>query len=260
MHLTGLDLFYWVASLLANLTLLAVLWLRKRAAEFPLFTSLLTMYVVRTIALFFVYRFGSKDGYFYTYWSLAFVDDALQLGVFYEIAAKVFRPAGSWAQDLRWSLGWLLSLSVTVGIGLTWLAAPATKTLYQAIAIRGDFFSSVLLSELFVGITALSVTMGLPWKTHVARIAQGLGIYSIVGFGIDGLQSYFGVAQGTEAYSMLSHVRIACYLLCVTYWIVTLAQEAPVPGGMPIQMQQQMLLLQRRAAFQLAHLRGLGRQ
>jgi hypothetical protein len=260
MHLTGLDLFFWVASLLGHLTLLAVLWLRKRVAEFPLFTSLITMYVGRTIVLFFVYRFGSKDAYFYTYWSLAIVDVALQFGVFYEIASKVFRPAGSWASDLRWSFVWLLSLSAIVGIGLTWLAAPATKTLHQAIAIRGNFFSSVLMSELFVGITVLSVTMGLPWKTHVARIAQGLGTYSIVGFGIEGLQSYFGVAQGTEAYSMLSHVSIAVYLVCVAYWIITLAQEAPVSSGMPIQMERQMLLLQRRTAFQLAHLRGWGRQ
>jgi len=260
MHLTGLDLFFWVASLLGHLTLLAVLWLRKRAAKFPLFTSLITMYVGRTVILFFIYRFSSKDAYFYTYWSLAIVDVALQLAVFYEIAFHVFRPAGSWAQDLRWSFVWLLSLSAIVGMGLTWLAAPATKTLRQAIAIRGNFFSSVLMSELFVGITVLSVTMGLPWKTHVARIAQGLGTYSIIGFGTEGLQSYFGVAQGTETYSMLSHVSIAAYLVCVTYWIFTLAQEAPVSGGMPIQMQRQLLLLQRRAAFQLAYLKDWERQ
>ena len=256
MHLSGLDLFFWVASLVGHLTLLSVLWLRKRATQFPLFTSLIAMDVVRTIVLFFIFRLGNKDLYFYAYWSLAIVDVVLQLGVFYEIASYVFRPTGSWAEDLRWSLAWLISLSAVIGVALTWLATPATQTLHQAIAIRGNFFSSVLMSELFVGITAMSVTMGLPWRTHVARIAQGLGTYSIVGFAIEGLHSYFGVAQGTQAYSMLSHVRIAAYLVCVAYWIVTLAQEAPEPSGMPVQMQRQMLLLQRRVAFQLAHIRG----
>ena len=260
MHLSGLDLFLWVAGLVGNVSLLAVLWLRKRATEFPFFTSLIAMYVGRTIILFFVYRYGSKDAYFYAYWSLAILDIELQLAVVYEIASYVFRPTGSWAQDLRWSFVWLLSLSAVIGVALTWLAAPATKTLYQEIAIRGNFFSSVLLSELFVGITALSVTMGLPWKTHVARIAQGLGTYSIVGFAIEGLHSYFGLSQGMQGYTMLSHVRIAAYLSCVAYWIVTLAQEAPEPRGMPVQMQQQMLLLQRRVAFELAHIRGWGRQ
>jgi hypothetical protein len=260
MHLSGLDLFFWVASLAGNLTLLAVLLLRKRATAFPLFTSLIAMYVGRTIILFFVYRYGSKDDYFYTYWSLAFVDVVLQLAVVYEIASHVFRPTGKWAEDLRWSFVWLLSLSAVVGLALTWLAAPETKTLHQAIAIRGNFFSSVLLSELFVGITAMSVTMGLPWKTHVARIAQGLGTYSIIGFGIEGLHSYFGLSQGMQGYTVLSHFRIAAYLVCVGYWIVTLAQEAPEPRDMPVQMQRQMLLLQRRVAFELGHIRGWGRQ
>lgn len=255
-HLSGLDLFFWVASFLGHLVLLAVLWLRKRASEFPLFTSLIAMNVVRTIFLFFTLRYASKDAYFYAYWSLAFLDILLQLAVVYEIASSVFRPTGTWAQDLRWSLVWLLSLSAVIALGLTWLAVPPTQNLRQAIAIRGLFFSSVLMSELFIGIIAMSVTMGLPWRTHVARIAQGLGTYSIIGIAIDGLHSYFGLAQGMQGYTLLSHVQIAAYLVCVTYWIVTLAQEAPESRGMPIQMQRQLLLLQRRMAFELANIKG----
>jgi len=255
-HLSGLDLFFWVASLFGHLALLAVLWLRKRAFEFPLFTSLITMYVGRTIVLFFTLRYGSRDAYFYTYWSLAFVDVLLQLAVVYEIASHVFRPTGTWAQDLRWSFLWLLAISAVIGLGLTWLAVPPTQNLRQAIAIRGNFFSSVLMSELFIGITAMSVTMGLPWRTHVARIAQGLGTYSIIGIGIEGLHSYFGLTQGMQGYTLLSHVRIAAYLVCVIYWIVTLAQEAPESRGMPVQMQRQLRLLQRRVAFELANIKG----
>jgi hypothetical protein len=260
MQLSGLDLFFWVAGLAGHLVLLAILMLRRRATEFPFFTSLITMYVCRTIILFFTHSHASKDAYFYTYWSLAFVDVVLQLGVVYEIASHVFRPTGTWAQDLRWSFAWLLSLSAAFALALTWLAAPATKSLQQAIAIRGNFFSSIVLSELFVGITALSVTMGLPWKTHVARIAQGLGTYSIIGFAIDGLHSYFGLSQGMQGYTTLSHFRMAAYVACLAYWIVTLAQEAPEPRGMPVEMQQQMLVLQRRVAFELAHIKGWGRQ
>jgi len=154
---------------------------------------------------------------------------------------------------------WLLSISAVIGLALTWLAVPPTQNLRQAIAIRGNFFSSALMSELFIGITAMSVTMGLPWRTHVARIAQGLGTYSIIGIATEGLHSHFGLAQGMQAYTLLSHVRIAAYLVCVTYWIVTLAQEAPAPHGMPVQMQRQMLRLQRRVAFELTNIRGGGR-
>ncbi len=259
MQLSGLDLFFWVASLFGHVVLLGVLFFRKRAAEFPFFTSLIALNILRTIILIFVRIYGSKDDYFYSYWSLGTVDVVLQLGIVYEISRSVFSPTGSWAKDLRWSFLWLLSFSVIFGLALTLLATPPTKTLHQAIVIRGNFFSSVLLSELFVGITAMSVTMGLPWKTHVARIAQGLGTYSIVGFAIEGMHSYFGLSQGMQGYSTLSHFRIAAYLVCVAYWIVTLAQEAPEAKGMPEQMQRQMVLLQSRVAFELSHIRSWGR-
>ena len=93
-HLSGLDLFFWVAGLILNAVLLLVLWVRHRAAEFPFFTALTTLEVVRTIALFFIHSYARSSAYFYAYWSLAFVDVALQLGVIYEITSHVFRPTG----------------------------------------------------------------------------------------------------------------------------------------------------------------------
>lgn len=259
MPLSGLDLFFWVASFTGHVILFAVLWFRSRAAQFPLFTSLIGMNIVRTIALYFILKYGSKEDYFNAYWSLAILDVALQLAVVYEIAQHVFRPTGKWAEDLRWSFLWLLSISAILALALTWLAVPPTKILHQAIVIRGNFFSSVLLSELFVGIVVLSVTMGLPWRTHVGRIAQGLGFFSIIGFAIEGMHSYLGLSQGMQGYTTLSHFRIAVYLVCVAYWIVTLEQEAPEAKGMPEQMQRQMVLLQRRVAFELSHLRTWGK-
>ena len=72
----------------------------------------------------------------------------------------------------------------------------------QVVVIKGNFFSSVAMSELFVGMIALSVKSGLPWKTHVARISQGLGVYSIVDLVIETGHSYFGVGQNTQVYTL----------------------------------------------------------
>ena len=107
MHLTGLDFFFSAAGFLENLGLLCVLWHRRLAKKFPFFTALAILSVIRTIALYFVLRHGTKDSYFYTYWSLAILDVALQLGIVYEIASRVFRPVGVWARDVRESpFGW----------------------------------------------------------------------------------------------------------------------------------------------------------
>ena len=221
---------------------------------FPAFTTLIFVDIVRTIALYFTLRFGSSESYFYAYWTLAMVDVALQLAVVYEVAAHVFRPLGVWAPDVRRTFAGLAAASVVLASLLTRLATPPTRTWRLAIVIRGNFFSSALMSELFVAMIALSVVVGLPWRTHVARLAQGLGVYSIFGVLTEGAHSYFG----TSTYAFLSHVRISIYLLCVTYWIVAFALREPASRKLPEQLHQELRELQRRAALVLQTMRATG--
>ena len=86
--------------------------------------------------------------------------------------------------------------SITVAAGLTTLADnPPAKTWLAAVLIRGNFFSSALMSELFAGMIVLSVTVGLPWKPHAARIAQGLGFYSLVTILTEAGHNIFGMER-----------------------------------------------------------------
>ncbi len=101
MHLSGIDLFFWAAGFIVHLVLLFVLFYRHRARVFPFFTALILLNVVRTVVLYLVLHYGSKDGYFYTFWSLAVLDVVAQLGVVYEVASRVFRPLDVWAPDVR---------------------------------------------------------------------------------------------------------------------------------------------------------------
>ncbi len=258
MHLTSLDRLLWALSFIGHCILLTVLCVRRRAASFPVFTTLISVNILRTIVLYFTLRFGSTESYFYTYWTLAIVDVALQLAIAYELATHVFQPLGVWAPDVRRSFFTLAGASVLIAFGLTWLAAPPTRTLRLAIIIRGDFFSSALMTELFVAMIALSVTLGLPWRTHVARLAQGFGIYSIFGILSDAAHSYFGSDQGNDTYKLLSHLQIALYLICVTYWSISLALKEPEPRKMPEQLHEELRILQQRAALMLKSLRTMG--
>lgn len=256
MQLSGLDLFFWAIGLIEHALLLHVLWIRRRIPQFPFFTALITADIIRTTALYVVLRFGTRHEYFSTFWSLGIVDVALQLAVVYELGSHVFRPLGAWAPDVQHTAFWLVSGSIAVAAGITWLAAPATRNWRQIVIIRGAFFSSALMSELFVAMVALSVMVGLPWNTHVARIAQGLGAYSILCILIDAGQSLFGVAHNTQTYATLSHIRIAAYLSCVCYWIVTLWRDSPRPRQMPDEMRRQLSALQQRVAYDLHRLGG----
>jgi hypothetical protein len=255
-HLTGLDLLFWVAGFLENVGLLFVLWYRRRASGFPFFTALITLIVIKTIVLYFVLHYGTKDCYFYTYWSLTVLDTTLQLCVVYELASLVFRPLDAWASDLRSSFVWLVSLSLSVAFGLTWLASPPARTWMQAFATKGNLFAAALQSELFVAMMALSINARLPWKTHVAKIAQGLGAYSLLGVLIETGHSYFGVGRELPAFLVLSHVRMAAYLGCVSYWTISLWRNERPARRMTSEMREKMFTLQRLVEYDLRDLRS----
>lgn len=244
MHLTGVDLLFWAAGFGAHLTLLYVLVLRRRFPLFPMFTALIALDIGRTIVLYLVECYGGRAGYFYTFWSLGILDTVLQFAVIYEMYSRTFRPFGVWARDLRGGFAWLAALNLAAASGLTWLAAPAAHHWIQVIVIKGNFFSSVCLSGLFVGMIVLSVHAGLPWKTHVARISQGLGVYSLIDVLIETGHSYFGVSGSTRIYTDLSHFRMGVYLVCVAYWIVMLWQNEPEPRKLSDGLRSHLIRLQ----------------
>lgn len=259
LHLSSLDLFFWVTGLVGEIALVAVLFFKKRASRLKVFTILACFYTVRTILLCFITRYGSYRSYFYIYWSSSILDVLLQIGVFLEGTLQIFRPTGHWASDIKRTLLLLLSGSVTFALAITWLNSPETRLPIQSLILRGNFFSSVLMSELFVAMVALSVTVGLPMNTHVSRVLNGWGVYSLVGIVLQGLQSYFGVARGTERYVLLSHIKVGLYILIAAYWTIALWLPAPEPRELPEKMRRGLLEMNRTMALTLDSLRMRGR-
>jgi len=256
MHLTGLDLLFWAAGFGAHLVLLAVLVIRRRFKVFPIFTAFTFANVVRTAALYLVQIYGTRFSYFFTYWSLAVLDTVLQLSVVYEMYSLTFRPLGRWAKDLHGAFVWLVTGSIAIAAGLTWLATPNAPLWMQVVMIKGSFFASACMSELFVGMVVLAVKSGLPWKTHVARISQGFGLYSIVDVLIEAGHSYFGLEHNSQAYTTLSHFRMTAYLLCVSWWIVMLWRNAPESRRLPDNMRGQLIQLQNMVYSDLEKIRA----
>jgi len=254
--LSGFDLFVWAASFFGHIVLLLVLWIRRRAKSFPVFTTYIVENIVTTIVLYSVFYHFSGRAYFYSYLSLAILDETLQLLVFCELALQVFRPTGVWARDVRRTFLGLVFASTLVALLLTWLARPVAPLLVQTFLLRSNFFSAALMSELFVGTMVLSVTVGLPWKTHVARIAQGLGAFSIVCVAKDIISNYVGITRDAHIYKEMAHIQVLAYLACETYWIVMLWQEAPSPRELPDAMRMKIYTLHQQLEYDLTRVRS----
>lgn len=256
MHLSGFDLFAWAAIFVGQFLILLVLFARRRAKSFPLFTALIAEEAVATAVKYLVLLHFSFRAYQYCYWSLGVLDEVLQLFVLYEIAVHVFCPTGVWARDVHRTFLGLVGASVIVALLLTWLAHPAASRPIQVFIVRSNFFSAALMSELFVGTVVLSSTVGLPWKTHAARIAQGLGAYSIVCVGLGIVDNFVGLSLGIHFYMQLSHLRSVVWMVCESYWIVTLWAEAPAPRELPEAMRLQIYTLQRQVENELIRIQA----
>lgn len=255
MQLTGIDLLFWWMGFLAHAVLLVVLFGRDRYRRFPIFTSFIAANVVRTLMLFLEHRYGSKTVYFYSFWWLAVLDTTLQVGVVYEMYSLTFRRLGVWARDVRLAFVWLVSVSVILAAGLSWMASPATRLWVQAAVIRASFFSSAWISELLAGMIYLSVSTGLPWRTYVARISAGLGCYSLIDVLIEAGHTYFGVSHDTQIYTDLAHIRMFAYLCCVSYWIASLWRDAPESVRLSAELRTRLTILQARVAYDLERIR-----
>ena len=257
MHLTGTALFVWAAAFALEILLLVVLVTRHRATTFPVFTTLIAFNIVKTVVLYPIMVHGTKHSYFVGYFAFAILDFALQSSIAYELASHVFRPTGTWAPDVRKAFLILTVASFTVAAALACIPSPPERTLLGTLLDRGNLFSSALQCELFIGMIALSATARLPWKTHVARIAQGLGFYSLIGLLLDASQNV--LVRSSASFQAVDYIRNVTYLLCESYWIVMLWQNAPAPQELPEETRRQLFTLQRRVEYDLRKLRVLKR-
>lgn len=240
MNLSELDLLFWAMSFIGQVALLLVLLVRGRFRNLPIFTTLVTLNVVRTIALFLIRWHNAQSTYFYTFWSLAVLDVGLQFAIVYELSSKVFRPLGEWAPDIRKRFPIWVSASIILTSLLTIVPKPASHFWIQELILRGSFFSAALMSELFVGMIVLSARAGLTWSSHIAKVANGFTVYSIATLILETANTWLGLGGSGHTYDDLSRIRIAIYLCCVAYWIVALWRNAPPTTKMPDHVRQQV--------------------
>jgi hypothetical protein len=256
MHPTAFVRIVWTATFANSLLLLIVLFMRRRAGSFPAFTTYVAFEVFDTIAGFLAFHYLALATYRNVFYSLQILDECIQVLVFYELAVHVFCPTGAWARDVRRAFLSLVAASAVVAFLLSWIAQPPAPLRVQTFILRADFFSSLLMSELFVGSVVLTATVGLPWKTHVARIAQGLGAYSLFGLAIDIGVTPVGITPDNAVFAALMRAQKLVWLACQVYWIVTLWQEAPAPRELPEVMRAQIFSLQNRVRDDLIRIRG----
>jgi hypothetical protein len=256
MHLTAFDRFAWATASIQQILLLAVLFMRRRAVSFPIFTACVVKQLTVGFVIYFIFFHYSLAVYQHWFWSVSLMDEALALLVVWEITRHVFCPTGVWARDVRRTVIGLAGASAFLAFLLSWAAQPAAPRRIQTLVLRNNLFTTTLISELFVGMVVLSSIYGLPWKTHAARITQGLGTLAIIGMALDIISNFIGLSREQHTYRELNRIYIAVGLVCNAYWIVMLWAEAPEDKELPEAMRIQIYTLQRQVENDLRRIRS----
>jgi hypothetical protein len=233
----------WVAVSFGQAALLAILIVRRRGKDFPVFTSLMGYYVAQSLLLYLIYRQGEGIWYVRVYWTTAVLDFALQLGVIWEIARIVMRPTGTWVRDAKKQFILWGAAGILFAAALPFLITPPAASLLHRLEVRGNLFTSLVVCELIAVVTRTSKSLGLGWRNHVMALGNGWTVWAVVAILVDGLHSFFGA----ELYFReLEHVRMFAYLAVLGYWMVQFWLEEPARQPISPQLRAYIQALHQR--------------
>lgn len=238
MGLSTLDNALWAAGFIGHVALFAVLLLRSRWREFPVFTFLIAYQAAVTLVLFVISRHWTHHTYFVTYWGLALGDYCFQVALIFEIARNVLRSAGPWVRDaqtgfLLWSaVGTLLA----AGLCLT-IRPPALRGL-DLWEVRATLFTSLLTCELFLSISVVANRLGIRWQRHVMALGQGLVAWAAVA--VTGDVAH--VATGWRKDLVLfDQARMYLYLGALVFWTVSFWKSDVDDSSLSSETQESLL-------------------
>jgi hypothetical protein len=238
----------WAASVVGHVTDLGVMVIRKRARSFPIFTTFLLFEILRTVFLFLVSRYGTKHGYFLAYWETGFGDYILQVGLIFEIAKIVLRPTGQWIVESRRNLIILSVAGTFAAASYAMMMGPNQAKGLDLWDARVTVFTSLLTCELFLAMSVTANKLGIPWRSHVFALGQGLSIWAFVAVAEELGNTIFswGVQFPWFVYS-----RMFVYLSVLVYWAVSFwlpeKQRAPLSPA----MQAYLLALHKQVQYDL---------
>jgi hypothetical protein len=208
----------WAAGLLGHLLLLCALFRRKHAATLPCFTLLIVFYLLRSIGLVAGQQLYGHPASVFVSLMLDLVDVVLQCAVLAELSWIALLPLGG---KRRLTLPLLLVVSASLIV--TRLAPHGPRSLAMLLVLA-HFLLSVLMVEWAITLGFLLRPMGRSWRSPVAVISIGFGVYSTALLAGGG---YFTTGREMRDYVFFSYLRIAVYLLVVLVWAVSLWVAKP---------------------------------
>ena len=207
----------WAAGLLGDLLILAVLFARQRASRFPWFTLLIAFHFLCSAGLKAALHLSGHAASGFTVIIIDLTDVLLQCAILAQLTWIALLPL---AGIRRLTLPVLL---VASGVLIVMSFEPAAYHPVRMDLVRMHFLLSVLLLEWAIVLAFLLRSLRLSWRSHVAAISFGYGVFSAVDLAAG---AYFRTGPAGDFVSSFLF-RIPVYLLIVLWWSVSLWSAEP---------------------------------
>jgi hypothetical protein len=246
MRMMGIENALWLAGVVGEASVLAILIYRRAWRTLPFFFLFCAWEPVSDGAIIIVrHNLGGTGAYSAAY-SIAYltqavIDSVLEFAVLVEIAWSVLRPIRSSLP--RRTLPLIVVLLAGLGVAVwplaglhlpvDWDWSPILRTV-----VHVQQTASILRIALFLLLAGCSQLLSIGWRDRELQVATGLGFFSIV--------SLFAAIMHTPQtsvlqYSHLNQLVVGSYVCSLAYWVFSFLQkEAPRREFTP-QMQNFLL-------------------
>lgn len=228
----------WLAGLVGEAVVLAILIYRRVWRTFPLFFA------------FCIWQFAGDSGnvvvrYFFpelyaaAYLTQAVIDSVLGFSVLIEIAWSVLRPIQNSLP--RRTLPIIIVLVIALG-AVVWpfaglhLLADQTSVVRNIVHVQQT--AAILRILFFLLLAGFSQLLSIGWRDRELQVVTGLGIYSLVSL----LAAMMHTRETSAAqYYHLNQLVIAAYLCSLGYWAFSFLQKEAQRREFTPQMQSFLL-------------------
>lgn len=232
MHIPEMDKLLWLMSDIAQILLLAILFLRRLQRVFPVLSAFLVWQLVSDLLLFIAlhrnFQFYSHH-FLQLYYVFGIFSYLLEMAILLEIAAHVLSPARKLLPV--WILYGLMAIMLVFALCsfsiAAWLNPKPFAGLRTFLVL--DTSAAIMCLVTFLVIAGFSQILGLSWKNHVLQLATGLAFFSLVSLVVELAQSELTRGPLYAArFQIWSQIQVAGYLCTLYFWCYAfLKKEAP---------------------------------
>lgn len=194
-----------------------------------MFTVISVFELLQTITLFYLSRYALPSAYYWGFWNFAAVDFFLQILLLMEIANVSLRPKGKLLAVPILPLVSFVVAGVALAAAVSVAASPPLADAWDLWEMRTSLFTSLLMCELCVALSAYANRLGLQWKTHVLAITQGYTAWAMISVIGD---AAFAATGWHRNFAIFDQIRMIVYIGVLVYWSWALfcaEQRKPAP-------------------------------